>query len=98
MKLISFSWCLIGVKCYDVSNGYRCGPCPPGMTGDGRRGNCVVARIGCDTNPCFKGVQCVDTTDGFRCGNCPVGYDGNGTHCRDQDEVGTHWVGGNRKS
>lgn len=78
---------ILGVQCFNVGNSYRCGSCPPGLTGDGRRGNCRVARVGCNSNPCFEGVACADTTEGFRCGSCPKGYEGNGTHCRDINEV-----------
>ena len=76
-----------GVSCTNITSGYRCGSCPDGMTGDGRRGNCRVVRVGCDTDPCYSEVECYDTNEGFRCGRCPRGYDGNGTHCADINEV-----------
>lgn len=71
----------------NVANGYRCGPCPAGMTGDGRRGQCKEVRPGCEARSCFPGVECYNTVDGFRCGRCPQGYEGNGTHCHDINEV-----------
>ena len=77
-----------GVECQDYPNGYRCGPCPPGLTGDGRRGTCQPIKYGCETRPCYPGVECTDTDDGkFICGECPTGYEGNGTVCTDMNEV-----------
>ena len=78
---------LAGVECRDTERGYRCGPCPAGLTGDGRRGGCRPLLPSCADRPCFPGVECRDTPSGARCGPCPAGYTGNGTHCEDIDEV-----------
>ncbi|GFU48857.1 thrombospondin-4 [Trichonephila clavipes] len=77
---------LQSVRCYDVDNGYRCGPCPPGFTGNGV--TCKPANR-CAENPCWSGVQCVniETSPGYICGPCPPGFSGNGTVCEDIDEV-----------
>jgi len=70
-----------------MPDGYQCGSCPPGQTGDGK--TCTPID-GCSPNPCYPGVQCVGqpTYPHYRCGPCPPGYTGNGTYCRDVDEVG----------
>ena len=75
-----------GVQCFDMPDGYRCGACPPGQTGDGQTCNLID---GCNPNPCYPGVQCVGqpTSPFYRCGPCPPGYTGNGTSCVDVDEV-----------
>lgn len=77
---------VVGVRCYDMADGYRCGPCPPGQSGDGR--TCVNINA-CDPNPCFPGVQCSSTSSDpfYRCGPCPQGLTGNGVNCDDVDEV-----------
>lgn len=69
-----------------MPDGYRCGPCPPGQTGDGKVCNPISA---CDPNPCFPGVQCTNTNSDpyFRCGPCPPGFTGDGISCSDIDEV-----------
>lgn len=88
IKLLNVSRFLVsGVTCYDIGNGYRCGPCPLGLTGDGTRDGCRPFRPSCDSNPCFPGVECSDTSDGYTCGPCPEGYHGNGTQCQDINEV-----------
>ena len=81
-----------GVECQDTERGYRCGSCPAGLTGDGRRGGCRPLLPSCADRPCFPGVECRDTASGARCGPCPAGYTGNGTHCEDIDEVRTERV------
>ena len=81
-----------GVECQDTDRGYRCGSCPAGLTGDGRRGGCRPLLPSCADRPCFPGVECRDTASGARCGPCPAGYTGNGTHCEDIDEVRTERV------
>ncbi|XP_076645729.1 thrombospondin isoform X2 [Halictus rubicundus] len=71
--------CFPGADCRDTPHGPRCGPCPPGYTGDGYR--CAKMANPCASNPCFRGVRCYDRVDGYRCGACPNGYVGNGTSC-----------------
>lgn len=78
--------CFAGVRCQDTPAGdFRCGPCPPGFTGDGVRCR-PQDRCGQD-RPCFPGVECRNTPDGgYQCGPCPEGFQGDGTHCEDVDE------------
>ncbi|KAK2179168.1 hypothetical protein NP493_505g01035 [Ridgeia piscesae] len=74
--------CFRGVLCtVTTSTEYKCGPCPPGYTGDGAR---CTRRVTCDERPCFEGVQCQNVASGYRCGPCPPRYTGDGTRhgCR----------------
>ena len=64
---------ITGVECRNVANGFTCGPCPPGLTGNGKREGCRPARQTCANSPCFPGVDCVDTAFGFQCDPCPPG-------------------------
>ena len=69
--------------CFDLappSDGYKCGECPPGYTGDGE--TCV------DVNECDDGnnggcdalTTCTNNVGGLpTCGACPTGYKGSGT-------------------
>ena len=83
---------LAGVDCHDDPDlGYRCGPCPPGMTGDGTDCRPYRPIPSCGPDTCYPGVRCVDTPDGPRCGPCPPGLVGDGTRsgciptsCNDQ--------------
>ncbi len=68
--------CAPGVDCLDHD---KCGPCPPGFTGDGFQ--CAKIRP-CDTQPCFEGVECFAIgDDDFVCGACPPTLTGNGKQC-----------------
>ncbi|TSK34759.1 Thrombospondin-3a [Bagarius yarrelli] len=66
--------CFNGVPCMEIYEfpGYRCGPCPVGMTGNGTHcqdiDECAVAQ------PCYSPNACVNTVNGFRCEPCPPGY------------------------
>ncbi|CAG0916319.1 unnamed protein product [Notodromas monacha] len=73
--------CYPGVRCFDTPNGFRCGPCPRGYSGDGRTCQRIVT---CDDRPCFPNVPCYESGagDGYRCGACPTGYTGNGKTCK----------------
>ncbi|GIY95080.1 thrombospondin-4 [Caerostris extrusa] len=71
--------CYPGVQCADTSDGFRCGPCPRGYTGDGVSCKQVVT---CNDRPCFEGVRCYDVDSSYRCGPCPPGYTGNGVTCK----------------
>nr|XP_033339765.1 cartilage oligomeric matrix protein-like [Megalopta genalis] len=71
--------CFPGADCRDTLHGPRCGPCPPGYTGDGRQ--CTRLPNPCASNPCFRGVNCYNRVDGYSCGTCPKGYAGNGVTC-----------------
>ncbi|XP_030637024.1 thrombospondin-3a [Chanos chanos] len=66
--------CYKGVACMEIVEypGYRCGPCPEGMTGNGTHcrdiDECAVAQ------PCYSPGGCVNTEKGFTCEPCPPGF------------------------
>ncbi|KAG9355250.1 hypothetical protein JZ751_000088 [Albula glossodonta] len=68
--------CYKGVPCMETFDypGYRCGPCPEGMTGNGTHcediDECSLAQ------PCFSPAACVNTPKGFTCEPCPPGLFG----------------------
>uniref|UniRef100_A0A8C9RAD4 Thrombospondin 3b n=1 Tax=Scleropages formosus TaxID=113540 RepID=A0A8C9RAD4_SCLFO len=68
--------CYKGVHCMETLEypGYRCGPCPEGMVGNGTHcedvNECALAQ------PCFSTAACVNTATGFRCEPCPPGFSG----------------------
>ncbi|GBO98405.1 Thrombospondin-3b [Eumeta japonica] len=76
--------CYPGVRCENVGSGHRCGPCPPGYSGDGRQ--CQPQRT-CAQISCFRDVQCTETAAGPRCGPCPPGYVGDGRQCQHRCQV-----------
>ncbi|OWF43888.1 von Willebrand factor D and EGF domain-containing protein [Mizuhopecten yessoensis] len=73
--------------CVDVGDGFRCGQCPTGMTGNG-----ITCTRTCESNPCFPGVRCTDlamsdpanTQNAYACGQCPTNYLGDGRRCKAQ--------------
>eukprot|EP01130_Rhizamoeba_saxonica_P004548 TRINITY_DN1855_c0_g1_i1.p1 TRINITY_DN1855_c0_g1~~TRINITY_DN1855_c0_g1_i1.p1 ORF type:complete len:1457 (-),score=361.01 TRINITY_DN1855_c0_g1_i1:73-4035(-) len=66
-----------------VTEGYTCGSCPTGYTGDGK----VCTNVNeCNSNPCFVPETCVDTIGSYTCGSCPDGYTGDGESCVDINE------------
>uniref|UniRef100_A0A8C0F6J2 Cartilage oligomeric matrix protein n=1 Tax=Bubo bubo TaxID=30461 RepID=A0A8C0F6J2_BUBBB len=65
--------CFPGVACTETGTGFRCGPCPPGYSGNGS--HCTDINE-CNANPCFPKVQCINTVPGFRCDPCPPGFTG----------------------
>uniref|UniRef100_A0A672UZP7 Cartilage oligomeric matrix protein n=1 Tax=Strigops habroptila TaxID=2489341 RepID=A0A672UZP7_STRHB len=65
--------CFPGVACTETGTGFRCGPCPPGYSGNGT--HCTDINE-CNANPCFPKVQCINTSPGFRCDPCPPGFTG----------------------
>uniref|UniRef100_A0A8C9F6M4 Cartilage oligomeric matrix protein n=1 Tax=Pavo cristatus TaxID=9049 RepID=A0A8C9F6M4_PAVCR len=65
--------CFPGVACTETGTGFRCGPCPPGYSGNGSQ--CTDINE-CSANPCFPKVQCINTAPGFRCDPCPPGFTG----------------------
>ncbi|XP_076216251.1 thrombospondin-3 [Aptenodytes patagonicus] len=69
--------CFSGVDCMETYEypGYRCGPCPPGLEGNGT--HCADIDECSHANPCFPGSKCINTAPGFRCEPCPRGYRGN---------------------
>uniref|UniRef100_A0A8C7BMP7 Thrombospondin-3 n=1 Tax=Neovison vison TaxID=452646 RepID=A0A8C7BMP7_NEOVI len=68
--------CFRGVDCMEVYEypGYRCGPCPPGLQGNGT--HCADIDECAHADPCFPGASCVNTVPGFHCEACPRGYKG----------------------
>uniref|UniRef100_A0A8C0PKP1 Thrombospondin-3 n=2 Tax=Canis lupus familiaris TaxID=9615 RepID=A0A8C0PKP1_CANLF len=68
--------CFRGVDCMEVYEypGYRCGPCPPGLQGNGT--HCTDINECAHADPCFPGVSCINTMPGFHCEACPRGYKG----------------------
>lgn len=52
-KFLQHDYKFTGVRCYDTVEGYQCGPCPSGYTGDGQR---CKPRAGCELNPCSPGT------------------------------------------
>ncbi|XP_042565039.1 thrombospondin-3a [Clupea harengus] len=65
--------CFKGVSCMETMDypGYRCGPCPDGMRGNGTYcqdiDECYLAQ------PCYSNGACVNTAKGFTCEPCPPG-------------------------
>uniref|UniRef100_A0A5F8HFX1 Thrombospondin 3 n=2 Tax=Monodelphis domestica TaxID=13616 RepID=A0A5F8HFX1_MONDO len=68
--------CFRGVDCMEVYEypGYRCGPCPPGLQGNGT--HCTDINECAHADPCFPGSKCINTVPGFHCEACPQGYKG----------------------
>ncbi|XP_041932335.1 thrombospondin-3b-like [Alosa alosa] len=68
--------CYKDVACMESMEypGYRCGPCPEGMMGNGTHcqdiDECALAQ------PCFSAEGCVNTARGFSCEPCPRGFSG----------------------
>ncbi|XP_043576631.1 cartilage oligomeric matrix protein [Chiloscyllium plagiosum] len=65
--------CFPGVQCSTTFNGFRCGACPSGFTGNGTHCTDVDE---CQTHPCYPGVRCINMSPGFQCDPCPDGYTG----------------------
>uniref|UniRef100_A0AAY4DZD1 Thrombospondin 3 n=1 Tax=Denticeps clupeoides TaxID=299321 RepID=A0AAY4DZD1_9TELE len=68
--------CYKGVPCMETLEfpGYRCGPCPEGMTGNGTHCldiNEVCKYCASQFSPTFR--ACVNTAKGFTCEPCPPG-------------------------
>uniref|UniRef100_A0A8C7M6L6 Thrombospondin 3a n=1 Tax=Oncorhynchus kisutch TaxID=8019 RepID=A0A8C7M6L6_ONCKI len=63
----------VGLSCMETSDypGYRCSPCPEGMTGNGTHcqdiDECSIAQ------PCYSPGACINTVKGFSCELCPPG-------------------------
>ncbi|XP_005091776.1 cartilage oligomeric matrix protein [Aplysia californica] len=75
--------CFPGVRCVDTEDGFRCGACPVGYSGNGIE---CRRHTTCSDRPCFRGVRCQDTERGYRCGPCPPGYVGDGSRSGCQPE------------
>ncbi|XP_053213437.1 cartilage oligomeric matrix protein-like [Panonychus citri] len=70
--------CFPEVNCIDLpesSQGFTCGSCPPGFTGNGL--NCQDIDECSLANPCAIGVVCTNLSPGFVCDPCPSGQSGN---------------------
>ncbi|XP_069783892.1 cartilage oligomeric matrix protein isoform X2 [Narcine bancroftii] len=65
--------CFPGVPCAETANGFLCGSCPNGFTGNGTHCTDVDE---CKTQPCFPRVRCINKSPGFQCDPCPRGYRG----------------------
>ncbi|XP_030049084.1 thrombospondin-4 [Microcaecilia unicolor] len=65
--------CFRGVRCIETADGFQCGPCPDGYSGNGVTCSDIDE---CRYNPCFTGVRCINTSPGFKCEACPPGYTG----------------------
>ncbi|XP_035829090.1 protein jagged-1a-like [Aplysia californica] len=73
--------CFPNVSCSSETGGFRCGPCPPGYTGNGIR---CVGLSPCTERPCFPGVVCSNLPSsrlGYVCGPCPKYFSGDGKRC-----------------
>eukprot|EP00058_Branchiostoma_floridae_P009585 XP_002595073.1 hypothetical protein BRAFLDRAFT_90183 [Branchiostoma floridae] len=71
--------CFEGVTCQNIDSAtYRCGPCPPGLSGDGV--TCVDIDECSLASPCFTNATCENSDPGYQCGKCPVGYTGESSH------------------
>uniref|UniRef100_A0A2K5LTF5 Thrombospondin 4 n=1 Tax=Cercocebus atys TaxID=9531 RepID=A0A2K5LTF5_CERAT len=71
--------CFRGVQCTDSRDGFQCGPCPEGYTGNGI--TCIDTLdffvFSAKYHPCYPGVRpAVNLSPGFRCDACPVGFTG----------------------
>uniref|UniRef100_A0A672RYP5 Thrombospondin-3a-like n=1 Tax=Sinocyclocheilus grahami TaxID=75366 RepID=A0A672RYP5_SINGR len=65
--------CFKGVGCMETFDfpGYRCGPCPEGMMGNGT--HCQDIDECAEAQPCYIPGTCVNTAKGFTCEPCPPG-------------------------
>uniref|UniRef100_A0A8C5N0R0 Mucin-like protein n=1 Tax=Leptobrachium leishanense TaxID=445787 RepID=A0A8C5N0R0_9ANUR len=72
--------CFPGVEC-DKTTG--CGPCPAGLTGDGK--HCSDVDECAQNNTCSPNAVCTNTWQSYNC-TCKQGFSGNGTYCTDINE------------
>ncbi|KAJ7380253.1 hypothetical protein OS493_010968 [Desmophyllum pertusum] len=78
-KKCSLKPCFPFVECENTPEeglGFKCGPCPPGYTGDGIRCDDVNE---CSYLPCSPHSTCTNLQPGFKCSTCPKGFIGNST-------------------
>ncbi|XP_013116992.2 cubilin homolog [Stomoxys calcitrans] len=68
--------------CINLPGSFKCGPCPPGYTGNGMTcldiDECVTNNGGCSLQP---KVRCINTEGSHHCGRCPLGWVGDGHSC-----------------
>ncbi|CAH2208232.1 jg2986, partial [Pararge aegeria aegeria] len=72
------------VTCEETASGPRCGSCPSGYLGDGRRcQNLCESRRPCGERRCTT----ITTSPYYQCEGCPKGYEWNG----EEKYVSTTW-------
>jgi len=77
--------CYPNVTCFKNGEIISCGPCPFGLSGDGK--NCEDIDY-CVNNACSNGGSCVDGISNYSC-SCPAGFTGD--HCEtDIDDCINH--------
>uniref|UniRef100_A0A8B9K0J5 Thrombospondin 3b n=1 Tax=Astyanax mexicanus TaxID=7994 RepID=A0A8B9K0J5_ASTMX len=83
--------CFSSQSCVNTANGFRCDPCPPGLSGPVLSGvglefakkhkqECVdIDECAEQTGACVPNSVCINTAGSFRCGQCKAGFVGNQT-------------------
>ncbi|KAM4052828.1 thrombospondin-4-like isoform 2-T2 [Anomaloglossus baeobatrachus] len=72
--------CFSGVTCTETPSGFKCGPCPPGYTGNGTVCNDINEMCQdldeCGNNPCPAKTVCTNTKGSYKCSACKSGSGG----------------------
>ncbi|XP_016843486.1 cartilage oligomeric matrix protein isoform X2 [Nasonia vitripennis] len=92
--------CWQGVRCHKYESGYRCDPCPEGMSGNSSSGRGVEYALThkqfcykidpCSDNNggCVENSDCINSEGTARCGACKAGFVGDQTvGCHPSHEV-----------